>query len=103
MRAEVVTTRLVEVLGGHSPVSSSIARKMFQHFNKQESQESPESKVQEAWHLTKRERDILEGLVKGFLYKEIAESLDTVLFHLRNIYKKLHVTSRTEAVVKYLS
>lgn len=93
-----------EVLGGHSPVSSSIARKMFQHFN---NQESSESKVQKEWQLTNRERDILEGLVKGFLYKEIADdlgiSLDTVRFHLRNIYKKLHVTSRTEAVVKSLS
>ena len=93
-----------EVLGGHSPVSSSIARKIFQHFNKQE---SSESKIQEEWQLTNRERDIVEGLVKGFLYKEIANdldiSLDTVRFHLRNIYKKLHVTSRTEAVVKYLS
>jgi len=93
-----------EIFHGHSPVSSSIARKMFQHFKKQE---TPEGERREDWHLTEREQEVLDGLVKGHQYKEISErlniSLDTVRFHLRNIYKKLHVTSRTEAVVKFLS
>lgn len=92
-----------EVLAGNSPVSSSMARKMFLHFK---SQDTPETEGHEEWHLTNREREILDGLVKGGLYKEISDSLgislDTVRFHIRNIYKKLHVTSRTEAVVKYL-
>ena len=56
--------------------------------------------------LTAREREVLELLAKGSLYKEIAAALgvtiDTVRTHLRNIYEKLHVHSRTEAVVKYL-
>ena len=92
-----------EAINGNSPVSSSIARKMFKHFSAQE-KTSPNEKPE--WKLTAREQEILEGLVNGHLYKQIADhhsiSLDTVRFHLRNIYKKLHVTSRTEAVVKYL-
>ena len=56
--------------------------------------------------LTVREREVLELLATGSLYKEIAGglgvSLDTVRSHLRKIYEKLHVHSRTEAVVKYL-
>ena len=56
--------------------------------------------------LTKRELEILALLAKGFLYKEIADqlgiSLSTVRAHLHTVYEKLHVQSRTEAVVKYL-
>lgn len=100
-----VPTRLLksldEVLGGSSPISSAVARHMFQHFLA----EVP-SPVGEDWNLTKRETQVLELLVSGSLYKEIASdvgiSLQTVRFHLHNIYKKLHVRTRTEAVVKYL-
>ena len=56
--------------------------------------------------LTEREEQILSRLAKGFSNKEIADllsvSLETVRTHLRHIYEKLHVHSRTEAVVKYL-
>lgn len=56
--------------------------------------------------LTPREQEVLQLLADGFRYKEIAGvmgiSLDTVREHARRIYSKLHVTSRTEAVVKYL-
>lgn len=73
---------------------------MVQHFRK-----TPPSKIQEH-NLTPRETEILEQLVKGLLYKEIAFDLgiglETVRTHLRNIYAKLHVRTRTEAVVKYL-
>ena len=55
--------------------------------------------------LTKREHEILALLAKGFLYKEIADqlgiSMSTVRAHLHTVYEKLHVQSRTEAVVKY--
>ncbi|WP_234045336.1 response regulator transcription factor [Haloferula rosea] len=58
------------------------------------------------YDLTPRETEILEQLVKGSLYKEIASDLgigvENVRTHLRNIYAKLHVRTRTEAVVKYL-
>jgi DNA-binding NarL/FixJ family response regulator len=93
---------LQEVLTGSTPISSAVARKMFQHFRK----EIRAPSGQEDWHLTDREQQILEALAKGGLYKEIAGDLsigvETVRFHLRNTYKKLHVRTRTEAVVKYL-
>lgn len=100
-----VPTRLLESLdeafSGSCPISSAVARHMFQHF-----QAVVPSPAGEEWNLTKRETQILELLVAGSLYKEIAYdvgiSLQTVRFHLHNIYNKLHVRTRTEAVVKYL-
>lgn len=100
-----VPTRLLESLdeavNGSSPISSAVARHMFQHFLA----EVP-APPGEDWNLTKREKQILELLAAGSLYKEIAYdvgiSLQTVRFHLHNIYNKLHVRTRTEAVVKYL-
>ena len=57
--------------------------------------------------LTKRERETLALLAEGFRYKEIASqlgiSVETVCEYVRNTYHKLHVSSRTEAVVKYLN
>ena len=92
---------LEEVLGGGAPVSSMVARKMFQHFLK----EAP-GLPGEDFKLSPREQQILDLLAKGALYKEIADEVgvvpETVRFHLRNIYRKLHVRTRTEAVVKYL-
>ena len=91
---------LDELLSGGSPMSGAIARKVVQHF-----QAAPPSK-NEDHNLTPREKQILELLVKGNLYKEIAWDLgigvETVRTHLHNIYAKLHVRTRTEAVVKYL-
>ena len=56
--------------------------------------------------LTPREREVLGFLVKGHLSKEVADrlfiSVETVNYHLKQIYRKMHVRSRTEAVVKYL-
>lgn len=100
-----VPTRLLEsldeALNGSSPISSAVARHMFEHFLAVVPAPSGED-----WNLTKRETQILEHLVAGSLYKEIAHdvgiSLQTVRFHLHNIYTKLHVRTRTEAVVKYL-
>lgn len=91
---------LDDLLAGGSPMSSAIARKVVQKF-----QVTPPSK-NEDHNLTPREKQILEQLVKGSLYKEIAWELgigvETVRTHLHNIYAKLHVRTRTEAVVKYL-
>jgi len=57
--------------------------------------------------LTAREQEILDLLARGYVAKEIADRLslsyDTVRYHLKHIYDKLHVRSRTEAVIKYLS
>jgi len=81
-------------------MSSAIARKVVQHFKK----ETPHK--QEELSLTSREKQIIDLLVKGALYKEIASELgigvETVRTHLHKVYKKLHVRTRTEAVVKYL-
>jgi DNA-binding NarL/FixJ family response regulator len=68
-------------------------------------QQSGES-AREFENLTPREREVLNHLAKGFLYKEIADSMKvtyaTVHTHIRHIYEKLHVRSRTEAVAKHL-
>jgi len=97
-------TRLIEclndILTGGSPMSSAIARKVVQFFHKEPTPPNRDL------HLTPRETQILDLLVKGSLYKEIAWELnigmETVRTHLHNIYTKLHVRTRTEAVVKYL-
>jgi DNA-binding NarL/FixJ family response regulator len=89
-----------EVYSGASPMSGKIARTVVEYFQKQRAA----SPAQE--QLSGREREILDLLVKGYRYKEIAGALsigfETVRSHLKNIYDKLHVHSRTEAVVKYL-
>jgi DNA-binding NarL/FixJ family response regulator len=87
------------VHAGGSPMTSHIARKVVQSFRR------PAPTETEATQLSPREQQVLELLVKGFLYKEISESLgisyDTVHNHIRHIYDKLHVRSRTQAVAKY--
>lgn len=90
---------LQEVMTGGAPMSPFIAQKVFQHFR----QAKPDS---EQFHLTAREKEILELLVKGNSYKMIADksnvAIDTVKKHLQNIYHKLHVSCGTEAVAKAL-
>jgi DNA-binding NarL/FixJ family response regulator len=89
-----------ELHGGGSPMSDQIARKVVQAFQ----QMGKSSKETE--NLSERESEILSYLSKGYHDKEIADklfiSVKTVRTHLRNIYQKLHVRSRTEAVLKYL-
>jgi DNA-binding NarL/FixJ family response regulator len=89
-----------EVHSGASPMSGKIARTVVEYF------QTLQSKTPKQEFLSKREEEILGLLVKGYRYKEIAETLsigfETVRSHLKNIYDKLHVHSRTEAVVKYL-
>lgn len=91
-----------EVHQGGSPMSSHIARKVVASF-----QQLPGPSAKELETLTAREQEVLDYLAKGFLYKEIAEAMsisyDTVHTHIRKIYEKLHVRSRTEAVAKRLS
>jgi DNA-binding NarL/FixJ family response regulator len=83
---------------GGSPMSTIIARKVITSFN-------PDSEKQSDYHkLSKREKELLNLLAKGYRYKEIADqlsiSIETVRTHIRNIYEKLHVQSRTEAINK---
>ncbi|HSI64526.1 MAG TPA: response regulator transcription factor [Candidatus Saccharimonadia bacterium] len=97
--AEIVAA-IKEVHEGGSPMSAQIARKVVSHFH------PSRSLVPEMETLTPREHEILTLLAKGLQYKEIADHLDistsTVRGHLHLIYGKLHVQSRTEAVLKYL-
>ncbi len=89
-----------QVREGGSPMSMPIARKLVNHFQAA----SPAASDMEK--LTPREHEILSLLAKGFYYKEIAEklsvSISTVRAHLHAVYGKLHVQSRTEAVIKFL-
>jgi DNA-binding NarL/FixJ family response regulator len=83
---------------GGSPLNSLIARKIVQHFHHQRTHSGAEHPLSM--------REVLELLSKGLPYKEIADMLgvniETVRKHCHNIYEKLQVSSRTEAVVKYL-
>lgn len=92
---------ITEVHAGGSPMSSHIARKIVQSF------QQPAAAAAEAESLSPREAEVLELLAKGFLYKEIADQMKvsyaTVHTHIRHIYEKLHVRSRTEAVAKHLN
>ncbi len=89
-----------EVHEGGAPMSSNIARKVIQSFHQTVANQSPTDS------LSPREREILDLLAKGYSNKEIADTLSiaylTVHTHVRNIYGKLQVRSRTEAVAKYL-
>jgi DNA-binding NarL/FixJ family response regulator len=90
-----------DVYRGGSPMSGEIARKVVQSF------QHPLPDYAAANGLTKREDEILGYLVKGYFYKEIAGelfiSVETVRTHIRNIYEKLQVRTRSEAILKYLN
>jgi DNA-binding NarL/FixJ family response regulator len=92
-----------ELMDGGSPMSSQIARKVVAAFqNKKSESQSVESALSV---LSKREKEILEMLSKGLLYKEISDavfiSTETVRKHVYHIYEKLHVNNRVEAVNKF--
>ena len=87
-----------ELNQGGSPMSSNIARKLVNIFLNKKVQTKKEI-------LSNRENEVLQLLADGLLYKEIADRLHighgTVRQHIHNIYEKLHVQNRTEAVNKY--
>jgi DNA-binding NarL/FixJ family response regulator len=90
-----------DVYGGGSPMSSHIARKVVQHF--QRLGPSPA----EAENLSPREQQVLTLLASGFLYKEIGDKLkigvETVRTYVKSICQKMHVRNRIEAVAKHQS
>lgn len=98
-RAQLITA-VKEVYLGGSPMSSNIARKIVQSFQRFNSALPMESD-----NLSPREREVLELLARGYLYKEIAEllkiSVTTVNTHIHRIYDKLHVRSRAQAIAKF--
>jgi DNA-binding NarL/FixJ family response regulator len=89
-----------EVQRGGSPMTTHIARKVVQSFQKAGPSPQPTE------NLSQREQEVLDCLSQGFLYKEIAEKLgisyETVHTYIRRIYEKLQVRTRTEAVAKFL-
>lgn len=96
-----IISALDDLFEGGSPMSSSIARKVVASFSNMASQ----NKLTE--DLTTREREILDLVAKGQMNKEVAATLDissgTVKKHIQNIYEKLHVNTRVEAVNLYLN
>ncbi len=98
--AEVVQA-IKDMLGGGVPMTSTIARKVVESF-RQVSSRQPDEPA-----LSRRETEVLKGLSKGLSNKDIADSLnitlETVRWHLKQIYEKLHVHGRTQATLKFMS
>ena len=95
-----IATTVRELVAGHSPISASIARFIVRRT--QTNIEPPRGPEIDTAKLTPREIDILWGIAKGFSYAEIASHLglsrQTVPGHIKNIYRKLEVHTRGEAV-----
>jgi DNA-binding NarL/FixJ family response regulator len=98
---EELVSAIREVRRGGAPMSREIARKVIVSF------QEPANTASEVEDLSPREREILELLAAGFPNKQIAARVGltdgTVRWHLRHVYHKLHVRSRTEATLKFLS
>lgn len=96
--SEKILEAIEEVYHGGSPISSQIARKVIEAF-------AMKQNINDYFQdLSRREQEVLEKLAKGYRYKEIADklfvSIETVRTHIRNIYEKLQVNSRVEALKK---
>lgn len=96
-----IVQAILDLYHGGAPMTASIARRVIQSF-----QAAP-STTREDYQLTVRENEILYSLVDGLSYKKIADkycvSISTIRTHICNIYHKLHVNSKAEAVAKVLS
>ncbi len=92
---------MVDVLGGGAPMTSEIARRVIESFRKKMVVQN------ESTRLSVREEQILVLLSQGYSNKLVADklelSIDTVCSHLKHVFNKLHVRSRTEAVVRYMA
>jgi len=97
---EQITRGVLDLVAGGSPVSPGIARYLLKRLSAPAAQPAGESPP--AGKLTPREAEVLGYIAKGFTYKEMAElagvSPHTINTHVRHIYEKLEVTSRSEAV-----
>ncbi len=94
----LILSAIKEIYEGGAPMTPSVASKVLKMFKKNSSSSN------ESFDLTDREKEILKSLVEAMSYKMIAAtyfiSIDTVSGHIKNIYKKLQVHSKSEAVVK---
>lgn len=97
--ATQIVQAVMDLHQGGSPMSPGIARKVLNAFTLQPPKQEPNYQ-----DLSEREKEIVNGLALGYRYKEIADNLnispETVRTHIRNIYQKLHVQSRTDALNK---
>ncbi len=95
-----VVGAIQDMLGGGIPMTSTIARKVVESFRQTVSQDADEPT------LSRRETEVLQALTKGSSNKEIADTLhvtvETVRWHLKQIYEKLHVHGRTQAALKFM-
>lgn len=101
MMLPTIIENIKELYNGGAPMSSQIARKVVKFLRKSTTtRENPYKEM-----LTKREKEVLSFLSKGFSYKSIAKelfvSLETIKSHCHNIYEKLHVSNKTQALNKY--
>ena len=98
---EKIINAIHEVRNGGIAFSPGIAQKVLQFVSRQSTQE-----LRNDFSLSAREMEVLNCLIKGMSYKLIADacfmSIDTVKFHIKHIYRKLHVNSKSEAVIKAL-
>jgi|SRR5581483_10496041 len=102
---KMIPTELIAAIelvhAGGAPMSVQIARQVVDYFHHRVPQT-----VSDLTKLSKREQEVLALLAKGYLYKEISDqlgiSVSTVKSHLKQIYEKLHVQTRTEATAKFL-
>jgi DNA-binding NarL/FixJ family response regulator len=101
---EKLLSSIRELHNGGSPMSSSIARKVVARFQRLNSGKALQSEPKEDFSLTTRENEILDLLAQGYRNKELAEklfvSVNTIRTHVYNVYEKLHVNSRIEALNK---
>src|ERR1035437_4108381 len=100
-KPEDLRAALLDVLGGGAPMTSEIARRVIESFR----QKTPIR--DESVRLSLREEQVLVLISQGYTNKTIADklglSIDTVCGHLKLVFKKLHVSSRTEAVLRYMA
>jgi DNA-binding NarL/FixJ family response regulator len=97
---EEIMNAVMEVYNGGSALSPQVAKKIVQFF------QAGTPTQQNNYNLTPKEKELLQHLVNGMTYKMIADvmqvSLETVKSHVKNVYRKLHVSSSNEAIVKAL-
>lgn len=99
---EKIVEAIKAIKNGESIMNGKIARKMLDFFSRKENERHKEL---EQYNLTKREKEILEFLIGGKSYKQIADtcsiSIQTLFTHTRNIYNKLNIHSRAEIAAKF--
>jgi DNA-binding NarL/FixJ family response regulator len=104
---EQLQRAILEALHGGAPLSPAVAKKVVEYFHKAEASPRVRSSACSLPALSLREEGVLELLVKGFLYKQIADhlhvSINGVRKHVQSIYRKLEVNSRAEAAFRWSS